>query len=117
MGKDECEAQGGEWVARYRKKDGTVVRGFCRDIGEARKQGYSGGETPDGYHYYSFYSDRGSSGGWETPEELAKALEDLYPEDKITVTPSRQIYAEDRQTHKKTYLGLMEHKFISNEDI
>ena len=43
-----------EWVPGYRKKDGTWVRGFCRNVNKARKQGYSSNETKHGSHYYSF---------------------------------------------------------------
>ena len=30
--KHDCEMMGGSWVDEYRKKDGTMVRGYCRII-------------------------------------------------------------------------------------
>jgi len=30
MSKEQCEAEGGEWIEAYTKDDGTHVRGFCR---------------------------------------------------------------------------------------
>jgi len=30
MSKEQCEAEGGEWIEAYIKDDGTYVRGFCR---------------------------------------------------------------------------------------
>jgi hypothetical protein len=117
MNREECETIGGEWVKGYRRKDGTEVHGFCRDIGEARKQGYGAGETEHGYHYYSLQNNETSSGGWNTPEEVAKSLEDFYPNDKIIIMPSKQVFAENRQTHTRRYIGRMEHTFVNNEDI
>ena len=29
--KEQCESSGGEWVKQYRKKDGSLVHGFCRE--------------------------------------------------------------------------------------
>jgi hypothetical protein len=30
--KRECEMRGGSWVDEYRKSDGTMVKGYCREI-------------------------------------------------------------------------------------
>lgn len=30
MNKEECKAIGGEWVQSYRKKDGTLVKSYCK---------------------------------------------------------------------------------------
>ena len=30
MNKEECKAIGGEWVSSYRKKDGTLVKSYCK---------------------------------------------------------------------------------------
>lgn len=117
MNKFDCESLGGEWIKEYRKKDGTLVKGYCRDIGEARRQGYDAGETKDGYHYYSFQNGEVSSGGWGSTEEVAKSLEEFYPGNKVIIKPSEQVFIENRQTHERKYIGRMEHTFVNSDDV
>ena len=35
MNKSDCESLGGEWINEYRKKDGTMVRSYCRQPGDS----------------------------------------------------------------------------------
>lgn len=35
VNKFDCESLGGEWVNEYRKKDGTLVRSYCRQPGDS----------------------------------------------------------------------------------
>ena len=111
----ECP-EGQEFVESYRRKDGTFVKGFCRDIKDARSKGFDLNETEDGYHYYQAETRFGSSGGQPTAEEVRKSIEENNRGRARIVLKGHELYRVDNED-KKERLGTVTHDFVYSDEV
>ena len=108
-------APGREWIPAYKKRDGTRVAGYCRDIRDARRSGLAKRQTKDGFHYYYMNNDKFQSGGCGSPNDVLKALRIMYPGEPITKDDYNNVYIGKADQKRK--IGTISHKFVYKDQI